>query len=114
MKIFKFLLVCLLLFLGVIQGYAQENTTKNQTQLIIYGSETCDVCIKTKQFLHEHNIPFVFYDIDTNFEKLKEMLFKLRQNNISTHNLHLPAVDKNGTVFTNKENFEQFLKKLIL
>lgn len=41
------------------------------------------------------------------------MLIKLRQNNISTSNLNLPVVDKNGLVFTNEIDFSSFLKKLI-
>jgi glutaredoxin len=108
----KHFLVVLGLFLGINLFFAQENNSKNNSLLLVYGSETCDVCIKTKQFLKENNIPFVFYDIDTNTEKLKEMLLKLRQNNIPTNNLHIPVIDKNGLIFTNEENFEHFLNKL--
>jgi hypothetical protein len=36
----------------------------------------------------------------------------LRQANISTSNLGIPVVDKNGKLFSNVGDFQEFLKKL--
>lgn len=96
---------------------AQENqaktTTKSEkTVMIVYGSDECHHCTDTKKYLKENNIEFVFFDIDKNQEALKEMLFKLKQANISTNNLSIPVIDKQGVIFTNNIPFEEFLKKL--
>jgi len=104
-----------ILFLFSIQiGLSQENKTKNeQKTILIYGSDTCHYCVDTKKFAEEHQLNFIYFDIDKDEKALKEMLTKLRQNNISTSNLNLPVVDKNGLVFTNEIDFNSFLKKLI-
>lgn len=97
--------------------YAQNATTSVETKkekpmLILYGSDVCDHCIATQKYLKDNNIEFTFYDIDKNPEALKEMLTKLRNAKISTNNLGIPVVDKNGILFTNVGVFEEFLKKL--
>ncbi|WP_162126726.1 glutaredoxin family protein [Flavobacterium phycosphaerae] len=91
--------------------YAQE---KKQTKsvMIVYGSEDCHYCIDTKKYLKDNNIEFVFFDIDKNQEALHEMLFKLKNAGISTSNLGIPVIDKQGIIFTNNGVFEEFLKKL--
>lgn len=91
--------------------YAQEGLILKKT-IIIYGSDECHHCIETKAFLKEKKIEFVFYDIDKNPVALQEMLLKLRQANISTSNLGIPVVDKNGKLFSNVGDFQEFLKKL--
>lgn len=80
--------------------------------MIVYGSDECHHCTDTKKYLKENNIEFVFYDIDKNQEALKEMLFKLKNANISLNNLSIPVIDKQGIIFTNDIPFEAFLKKL--
>lgn len=102
-------------FLFSIQiGFSQENRPKSeQKPILIYGSDTCHYCIDTKKFAEENQLKFIYFDIDKDEKALKEMLTKLRQNNISTSNLNLPVVDKNGLVFTNEVDFSSFLKKLI-
>lgn len=96
---------------------AQENQTKTITKnenavMIVYGSDECHHCTDTKKYLKENNIEFVFYDIDKNQDALREMLFKLKQANISSNNLSIPVIDKQGVIFTNNIPFEEFLKKL--
>lgn len=81
--------------------------------IIIYGSPDCHHCIDTKKFLTEHQISFVFQDIDHDKTAVQEMLSKLRAANISTKGLGIPVIDKNGEIFQNKGNFDDFLKKLI-
>lgn len=88
---------------------AQEVSKKT---IIIYGSDECHHCTDTKAFLKEKKIDFVFYDIDKNPSALQEMLVKLRKANVSTSNLGIPVVDKNGVLFSNNVDFQEFLKKL--
>lgn len=109
-------LVLLMLFVGQ-QLSAQQNEAKTMAApekkvMIVYGSDECHHCIDTKKYLKENNIEFVFYDIDKNQEALKEMLFKLKNANISLNNLSIPVIDKQGVIFTNNIAFEEFLKKL--
>lgn len=105
------------LFILLISSFSNiiaQNTGKSNDSktLIIYGSDDCHHCFETKDFLKKNNIEFVFYDIDKNPEALKEMLVKVRSKNISTSNLAIPVVDKNGEIFSNNGNFHEFLQKL--
>ncbi len=81
-------------------------------KLIIYGSEDCHYCQDTRNFLTEHHIAFEFYDIDKDPKALQEMLGKLRKAGISTSNLGIPVIDKQGLIFTNSGGFEAFLQQL--
>ena len=99
-------------FNGALVAQEIQNKTTEKAALIVYGSDDCHHCINTKKYLTEMNIPFVFYDIDKNHEALQEMLGKLKKAGISTSNLGIPVIDKQGVVFTNVGVFEDFLKKL--
>lgn len=44
-----------------------ENNTEKKT--IVYGIATCHYCVDTKTYLAKKNIPFIFYDLDTNPKK---------------------------------------------
>lgn len=90
----------------------EKHPAATQKVMVVYGSDDCHHCIDTKTFLKENKIEFIFYDIDKNPEALKEMLGKLRAAGISTSNLGIPVIDKQGVVFTNNGVFEEFLKKL--
>ncbi len=89
-------------------AHKQPTTVK----LIVYGSEDCHYCQDTQHFLNEHHIAFVFYDIDRDPKALQEMLGKLREAGISTSNLGIPVIDKQGLIFTNSGGFESFLHQL--
>jgi len=112
--------VCLLFFYMVFFNtsvLAQQNQIKAETKpekavMIVYGSDECHHCTDTKKYLKDNNIEFLFYDIDKSQDALKEMLFKLKKANISTNNLSIPVIDKQGVIFTNNISFEEFLKKL--
>jgi glutaredoxin len=93
---------------------AQDNQAVKPKKevMIVYGSDECHHCIDTQKYLKENHIEYVFYDIDKNQDALREMLFKLKKANISTTNLGIPVIDKQGVVFTNNIPFEEFLKKL--
>ena len=93
--------------------FAQDQVPlKNNTEIIIYGSDQCHHCIDTKAYLKEKNIEFVFHDIDKDMEALKEMLDKLKKANISSSNLVIPVVDKKGEIIINNGDFQDFLIKL--
>lgn len=87
---------------------AQKQTKK----LIVYGSDTCHYCIDTKAYLKERSIDFIYYDVDVNLLKQREMLIKLQKAGISVDNLSLPVVDLGEKLVMNGANFENFLKKL--
>jgi glutaredoxin 3 len=111
----KKIFFALILLIGINQiAYSQDNQKKTNENkvMIVYGSDECHHCTDTKAFLKENNIDFVFFDIDKNPNALKEMLAKLRNAGISTSNLGIPVIDKQGVVFTNNGVFEEFLKKL--
>lgn len=106
-----FLLCCV--FFAVKIAFCQSSNTQNkQVAIIIYGSDTCHYCLDTKKFAEEKKLNFIYFDIDKDENALREMLNKLRANNIATSNLNLPVVDKNGIVFTNEPDFTIFLNKL--
>lgn len=109
-------IICILLFfIGLPVISAQEKIKLKEpksTVLIVYGSDSCHHCIDTKLFLKNNSINFVFYDIDKDPVALKEMLGKLEKANISTANLGIPVVDKQGQFIINNGNFEDFLNKL--
>lgn len=89
-------------------------TTKIEyKKLIIYGSDTCHYCIDTKAYLKERKIDFIYYDVDVNLLKQREMLIKIQKSGMSIDNLSLPVIHKNDTLFMNDGNFDTFLKRLI-
>ncbi|WP_396193862.1 glutaredoxin family protein [Flavobacterium sp.] len=108
------LFIFLVFFINNITAQESQTTSTKleKTVMIVYGSDDCHHCTDTKKYLKENHIEFVFYDIDKNQEALKEMLFKLKKANISTNNLSIPVIDKQGVIFTNNIPFEAFLKKL--
>lgn len=103
-----------------LSGSQETHTDKkvvkeSQTNVVIvYGSDTCHYCIDTKTFLQENQVTFVYYDVDLNLVKQKEMLQKLQKAGISIDAISLPVVDLNGKLKMNTTaNFEGFLKSLI-
>lgn len=112
----KRIIVLFVFFLGFFTSNTMAQEVQKETPkpkvIIVYGSNDCHHCTDTKAFLKENHIDFIFYDIDKNQEALKEMLTKLRNANISTSNLGIPVIDKQGIIFTNNGVFEDFLKKL--
>lgn len=104
-------LILLFFFTALFQQdiIAQEVSKK---VMIVYGSDECYHCIDTKVYLKKNNIDFIFFDIDKNADALNEMLSKLKNAGISSSNLGIPVIDKQGLIFTNNGVFEEFLKKL--
>jgi len=115
MKIFIFSIVFIISLTTVNCGKVSDNVAikKELKEIIIYGSGTCHYCIDTKTYLTKKNIPFIFYDLDIDSQKIEEMYVKLRKANISTSNFQIPVVDKGGKIITNDySTFDVFLSKL--
>lgn len=118
MKAFIFSIVLFLLISTISFGQVLESangslaTQKELKKMIIYGSDTCHYCLDTKAYLKEKNIDFIYYDVDINLVKQREMIIKLQKAGISLDNLSLPVADLNGKLIMNGYDFEAFLKKL--
>ncbi|WP_298550042.1 glutaredoxin family protein [uncultured Algibacter sp.] len=97
---------------GQLKNSDLNNTISSQNKLIVYGSDTCHYCIDTKAYLKERNVDFIYYDVDVNLLKQREMILKLQKAGISLDNLSLPVVDLGEKLVMNGANFENFLKKL--
>jgi glutaredoxin 3 len=95
------------------QVSSKKSKELSEVKIIVYGSDTCHYCIDTKAYLKEKHIDFIYFDVDVNLEKQQEMLVKLQKANISIETLSLPVIDKKGEIFTNGNDFDKFLKKII-
>ena len=98
----------------VVEFGLKDNLTsqKDLKKMIVYGSDTCHYCIDTKAYLKEKKIDFIYYDVDVNLLKQREMLVKMQKADMPVDNLSLPVVDINGKLVMNNGSFENFLKKL--
>ena len=116
----KFTCFIIFLFLNIYSGIQAQSISKNldkvsieKQPIIIYGSASCHYCLDVKSMLEKEKRNYVFYDIDTDKKALSEMLLKLKKANISTNNLQIPVIDKQGEIFMNNTSFDDFLKKII-
>jgi arsenate reductase-like glutaredoxin family protein len=107
MKALKWVIFVLLFWQ---HSFAQQTDKK---QLVLYGSAQCYHCVETKNWLNKHQISFVFFDVDEDVAHLKAMIQLLQKNQISTKNLRLPVVQTKQEVFTNEEDFDRFLQKIL-
>ncbi|PWH84201.1 hypothetical protein DIS18_06595 [Algibacter marinivivus] len=98
----------------VVESGLKDNLTsqKDLKKIIVYGSDTCHYCIDTKAYLKEKKIDFIYYDVDVNLLKQREMLIKMQKAGLSVDNLSIPVVDLYGKLIMNEANFDDFLKKL--
>lgn len=111
----KHITFIILFLITGISSLAQVNKieTPQQKTIIVYGSDTCHYCIDTKAYLKEKKIDFIYFDVDVNMDKQQEMIIKLQKANISLDNLSLPVIDKKGELFTNGDDFNKFLNRII-
>lgn len=119
MRLFIFSIVFIMSFTNasfgqVLESVSEVKTTKNELKkMIIYGSDTCHYCLDTKVYLEERKVGFIYYDVDVNLLKQREMLIKMQKANIPVDDLSLPVIEKNGELLMNNGNFDNFLKGLI-
>ena len=59
--------------------------------VIIYSTPTCVYCKMAKEFLTEHKIPFVDYDLSRDIEKRDEVVKKTGQ-------MAVPIIDIDGEI----------------
>lgn len=57
----------------------------------VYSTPACPYCIRTKQFLKEHNIEFEDIDVSTDQDKAQEMVEKTGQ-------MGVPVIDIEGEI----------------
>ncbi|MDY7395897.1 glutaredoxin family protein [Aureibaculum sp. 2210JD6-5] len=95
-----------------LDSISEVSTAKNVNKMTIYGSDTCHYCLDTKAYLKERKIDFIYFDVDLNLVKQKEMLVKLQKAGIAVDNVSLPVVDFNGELFMNNGDFDTFLERL--
>ena len=60
-------------------------------KVIIYSTEFCPWCRKTKEFFKKHNIKYKEYDVGKDSKKAEEMIKKSRQQGV-------PVVDIDGKI----------------
>ena len=115
MKIFIFSIVFIIALTTTSFGQVSDSLTtkKELKKIIIYGSDTCHYCLDTKTYLKEKKVDFIYYDVDINLLKQREMLIKLQKSGIPIDDLSLPVVHKNDKLFMNSGDFDTFLKRLI-
>jgi len=69
-----------------------DNTPDNWA-IYIYGLTGCHLCTDFEDQLDQENIPYTFYDIDTNNVKRGEMMAKLQTAGIPSDSIQWPVVD---------------------
>ena len=72
----------------------------------VYSTPTCVYCSKVKDYLREHQVGFVDYDISRDERKADEMIHKSRQ-------MAVPVIDFNGTVVVgfDKSRLDQLIAR---
>ncbi len=60
-------------------------------KVIIYSTEFCPWCRKTKEFFKEHKIKYKEFDVGRDVKKAEEMIKKSRQQGV-------PVVDIDGKI----------------
>ena len=119
MRLFILSIVFLMSFIStsfgqVLESVSEASTTKKELKkMIIYGSDTCHFCTDTKAYLKERKVDFIYYDVDVNLVKQREMVVKIQKAGMSLDNLSLPVIEKNGNLLMNNGDFDTFLKGLI-
>lgn len=104
----------LVLFLmGLLSSSQIRTTALEKPLLIVYGVEDCHYCHDSRALLDKHNVKYVFYNIDENTEKRKEMVKGLKAASIDISNLNMPVIKKSDAYLVNDGDFDKFLQQLI-
>jgi uncharacterized protein YkwD/glutaredoxin len=67
----------------------------------IYGRDRCSNCQALRQSLDAIHVPYVFYDVDRDIARNREMRAKIWSITPESHWIMLPIVDVNGKVLIN-------------
>jgi len=88
-----FLLAFIMLTFSCQKTDDNQNEAPGNWEIIIYGLTGCHLCTDFEDDLKNENIPFTFYDIDTNNVKRAEMMSKLQAAGIPSDSIKWPVVD---------------------
>lgn len=95
----KLISVLSIVFIAILITTSCEKTDDNQGQepvnfeIFVYGLTGCHLCTDFEDALDQDNIPYTFYDIDTNNTKRAEMMSKLQVAGIPSDSIQWPVVD---------------------
>ena len=109
----KSLFLLLFLFTTALAFSQTETSTQQETQLIVYGIDDCHYCHDSRALLDKNKVEYIFYDVDKNIAKRKEMIEGLKAASVDLKNLNIPVIKKSGKYLINDGDFDQFLEKLI-
>jgi len=91
--------IWLLLLVGIFAYSCKKEETPppdnkpESWEIIVYGITECGLCTSFENQLDSENIPYTFYDINTNNEKRAEMMHKLDSVGVASEDIHWPVVD---------------------
>ncbi|MGB5980615.1 MAG: glutaredoxin domain-containing protein [Nonlabens sp.] len=85
-----------ILFIVIASGvYSQSaNEEKQSSSLVVYGVDDCHYCYDSKILLDENKVDYIFYNVDLNAEKRREMVEGLKKAGISLKSLKMPVIKK--------------------
>lgn len=92
------------------------DTTPDNWEIFVYGITDCGLCTSFEADLDKENIPYSFYDINTNNEKRAEMMNKLGAAGIPSDSIQWPIVDvmvNNVSHMLIQPNLDKDVKPLI-
>jgi len=76
-----------------------QPATKAADPIKLYGRETCGLCLSMRKKLDQAGIPYIFYDVDVDKAKNREMWNKIRESNHgSSGSVRFPIVDIYGLI----------------
>ena len=95
-------LMCLM-FLTILScqpkpGNSQTVTNPIQKEITVYGSHTCDHCIKFKAQLDSVGLKYVFLDVDNDKANTQELIDLINAINYKDY-VHFPVVKVGEEVF---------------
>jgi len=95
----KVISVLSIVFIAILITTSCEKTDDDQNkepvnfEIFVYGLTGCHLCTDFEDALDQNNIPYIFYDIDTNNTKRAEMMSKLQVAGIPSDSIQWPVVD---------------------
>ena len=91
------IVVCSVLLTACLSGHSSQAINSKNT-ILVYGDEQCWNCQHFRKSLSEAHINFVFYDVDADAAKNREMWDKIYALAPKTKQITFPIVDINGKV----------------
>lgn len=86
------IILAIMLFSCQKQDDNQNNTSIN-FDIYIYGILDCHYCNDLENILDQNQIPYIFYDSESNNEKRAEMMAKMQAAGFPPDSIQWPVVD---------------------